>query len=1053
LANTLKLVGNSIQLNRNLSTLDDGTLGPFGIQATQNSVSGTSNFNLIVSPVTAGTITTRTLTETSGSSSVPVGSPFRCGVGFKRGDVPAGASFNVVDRGGNLLSVQADAVNHWADGSLRWCEVRGYTAQAIGPGGTDTPSFVRSGSPFNNTLPNGKTPAQLLTDLKSFSGAQDLNLELSSMVSCTGHSNVYTSGTWTAHANTLLAGSYVQQVNKGPCCMGFTAWGQLSNGSVNHAHIHVKLYIWLWLNPATGAIRDVEYIWYIHNSLLTQSLDGVSYATFPPDRYNYNPALKNGSTVIVNNSDPTMFLNSGGVGTIGGHHSRSGWWTARANAKTRWINNSINADNLHLTFDPIQSNPQTVTSSRDYFASTGLFLPYDIKQVDVPQPWLPGPQPTYSPMTKFVMNNTWFTWNIGPQINAGGNGPSIGVVVGDTIVHYYSQSVQDAINTRLSSLGWCAYPYRALDVNGRIPNVTGVACTGLTAPTNQSLYTMSNNTEGHSDSATPDDPPYAIGGGIAFVDGSHWPNGTYYQYLVEGGAHHRDCCLLLMNAPWAMATYPPLNSVSGPVWRNPSVGGTIYYGNTIVCNGSERLEAWAFRDVVLLPAILPEFLADGTRYGELDMFRGCLANSCAWGAQVIANMDPTQVALGIWAFYGVETSLTVPVRQSYPADEPWMQGYISEAWAMMYWLYHDDTTIGTNVTTLKNFQRKFHDGIMNSKGTYLGPGYYGGYYNAAATLDVFSNTFKDFTTYTAAPGDSSWGVFPLLNMLDTVNGWCGLSTYADIDAEDVVGGPYGAGATGIKVNSVTVPINAASLEGSWRQPGWAVAILLDNGSYHHATISSAATLVSGTTYTIHFSPSIPAGRSVPNNSRGLLTDSGHWDVFPYTAGATPGTGTRISFTTFWYATANVTVPPPFVNQTSLYRMVTVDLANRRFKLCLDSDAANTVLLPSTPTRGIFYGVAQLDASVKDTLMITDVSDFRGGLTGLAKPYPGWTGGAGVHEEDHLLGMRLWRWAAGESATSAAGDASLSARIVRGMSGGVWDRSYYRNFPNFWIKAP
>ena len=151
------------------------------------------------------------------------------------------------------LSVQADAVNHWPDGSVRWCEVRGYTAQSINPGGTDTLSLVRSAAPFTNTLPNGKTPAQLLSDLQSFGGGQDLNIELSSMASATGlTNNVYTSGTWTAHFNTLAAGPYLQQVNMGPCCMGFRAWGQLDNGAgQNHAHIHVTFYVWLWLDPST----------------------------------------------------------------------------------------------------------------------------------------------------------------------------------------------------------------------------------------------------------------------------------------------------------------------------------------------------------------------------------------------------------------------------------------------------------------------------------------------------------------------------------------------------------------------------------------------------------------------------------------------------------------------------------------------------------------------------------------------------------------------------------------------------------------------------------
>src|ERR1700680_3098605 len=48
MANTLKLVGNSIQLNRNLSSNDGGALGRFTIQATQNGMSAAANFNLSV---------------------------------------------------------------------------------------------------------------------------------------------------------------------------------------------------------------------------------------------------------------------------------------------------------------------------------------------------------------------------------------------------------------------------------------------------------------------------------------------------------------------------------------------------------------------------------------------------------------------------------------------------------------------------------------------------------------------------------------------------------------------------------------------------------------------------------------------------------------------------------------------------------------------------------------------------------------------------------------------------------------------------------------------
>src|ERR1700756_3973899 len=139
----------STQLYRNSSACDGETIEPFTIEAAESRLSGTANFNRMVCSVTAATITTRALTEISGSYSVPVGSSFRYGVGLKQGDVPAGASFSVIDGGGNLLSVQGDAVNHWPDGSVRWCEVRGYTAQSISPAGTDTLSLVRSAGAFN----------------------------------------------------------------------------------------------------------------------------------------------------------------------------------------------------------------------------------------------------------------------------------------------------------------------------------------------------------------------------------------------------------------------------------------------------------------------------------------------------------------------------------------------------------------------------------------------------------------------------------------------------------------------------------------------------------------------------------------------------------------------------------------------------------------------------------------------------------------------------------------------------------------------------------------
>src|ERR1700741_3155741 len=87
LAHIPQLERASIRLNRNSPALDDGTNGPFTIEAAESVLLNTANFNRMVSSVTVTTITTRALTEISGSNSVPVASPFRCGVGFKQGDV------------------------------------------------------------------------------------------------------------------------------------------------------------------------------------------------------------------------------------------------------------------------------------------------------------------------------------------------------------------------------------------------------------------------------------------------------------------------------------------------------------------------------------------------------------------------------------------------------------------------------------------------------------------------------------------------------------------------------------------------------------------------------------------------------------------------------------------------------------------------------------------------------------------------------------------------------------------------------------------------------
>jgi len=58
--------------------------------------------------------------------------------------VPSGASISLKDGAGNALVAQVGAITYWPDGSVRWCEIRGYTARVIGARSRDAISVYRN---------------------------------------------------------------------------------------------------------------------------------------------------------------------------------------------------------------------------------------------------------------------------------------------------------------------------------------------------------------------------------------------------------------------------------------------------------------------------------------------------------------------------------------------------------------------------------------------------------------------------------------------------------------------------------------------------------------------------------------------------------------------------------------------------------------------------------------------------------------------------------------------------------------------------------------------
>ncbi len=903
-------------------------------------------------------LTSRALTEISGgSANVPIGSQFRFGLSLKLGDAPAGSSLALKDGAGNTLTAQFDAINHWPDGSVRWCEVRGYTVRVIGTSGTDSIAIYTLGGAFSNTLPGGKTAAQLLVDLQSFAGAQDLNIELSSLASASGASNIYTTGTWTAHFNTLAVGPYVQQVNKGPCCMGYRAWGQLTNTvtGAKHAHIHVAFYVWLWLDPTTGAIRDVEYIVYPHNSLLTQSTDGTAYSTFPPDRYNYNPALKNGSTVIVNNSDPTMVLHAGAPGAIGGHHPRSGWFTARADGKPRWIAGTVEATNLHISFDPVQTNPQRFVTARDYLTSTGLLPRFDVAMTDCPIPPAPGTQ-SYAPMIKGVIDNSFVDWNpINPvSLDTGGNGNRIALITGDQIYHFYIQTPGSAQNNRITALGFMTFPCRFLDVNGRIPNVLGADVAGLTSHTRQSYLDCTPGTEQAGNIQASN--PTLVGNWSLTNNTTHYPNLSYYTYLVEGGAHHRDCVALQSgDSVWWYQDCDYNLNVAGRSFgtnqginRAPLVSGTVWYGNRTCSWNMDREEGWAFREVMLPSAVLPDALADGAVFGETLAFKGYLNNSCGMAAAVINTAMPAaQLAGGFQLFYGgFAGSLTVPLPGSSGSVDPWMQAYIAQAWARAFLLHGTDPALIANLTTMCNFHRKFHENFINTRCSVMS--------GAQTVASKFGQggTFRawpligDFINGTKFGGGANKAVFN-----DTVTGWI-------TSQDDSANGPQ-------------------------------------------------------------------------------------WFAIPIDVGAT------LFFTRDFFGLNTDNIAPPFTYET-LYRIVAIDILNSRFKVCLDADGTNAVVVPSASRGPTYICIVQMAPSTGCPTSYLDLS----ASPPFTRAYASAADGQDTQINGTLLALRAYRQALGDTAGSAAADAATAARILdynAPIGSGIWSRTLFSNRPMNWVR--
>ena len=172
-------------------------------------------------------------------------------------------------------------------------------------------------------------------------------------------------------------------------------------------------------------------------------------------------------------------------------------------------------------------------------------------------------------------------------------------------------------------------------------------------------------------------------------------------------------------------------------------------------------------------------------------------------------------------------------------------------------------------------------------------------------------------------------------------------------------------------------------------------------------------------------------------------DSGGWFPIPVDPGM------KICFSTDFFGTSHNSPPSPFIEETVNYRIVTVDLPNKRVKLCLDTDGTNAVLIPSTIVRTVPTMVIALSPASGTPLIYTDNS----AVPPAPRSFNG-DGGPGSQINGQLLSIRAYR-ACFDTAASAAADAAIAAQIVAaaGGSGVTPPRSFYSTSPMSWIKYP
>jgi len=578
---------------------------------------GTTLYAGLPTPPSATLVTTRTLSNTSGSTQAANFVSPMFGLPLKEGDMPTGEypEFRLVDD----TPVPATVYNMaaWADGSMNMCGVIARVPSSV----------AGSGSLTMNVYSGGSAPAASSRTLAEVTAGSDIKIEY------TGTTNL--SGVWTASLNdAIVDADNITVIGDGPAGKVWKVGGHFKQSGSAHGQLYCWHYIAV-LQDAADGLLGIRYL-----GVWGQLFADVA-SPAPLHRIG-TMVLKNGATTVRTMQGITARpAVSTDLGTPGNDILISHFTQATtAGPDAQW-------DFFQCGGSASVDCTVRVVPAPAYIQQSNLVPSYGVSSAV-------GDTPAIDYFINGKGNHSEYT------MDAPGERDEIGVIPTWCARYWMNPSAANERAVRVNAM--CAFGYLAETRPAASKKPVAANTTGaFTGVENKSVWSLSQRTGGVIAPSTSTV--------VWSTDVAHRPSPMYSAYLMSGQPELLDAIvghacghILLTNggySDWYAArpiAGPTINGFAGERgFRIDGAGETYDCGGVFMRRGGIRMGAWAFRDIGQAYAVVPTSYLGGDYKGYfgylLDTgYRGfndyMAANPAPWQADGMFVYGDRQTAGG-----------------------------------------------------------------------------------------------------------------------------------------------------------------------------------------------------------------------------------------------------------------------------------------------------------------------------------------------------------------------------------------------------------------------